>query len=49
MFTERYQDAGLPEFIDSVDPPDYHLLETLIETVGSHYTSPEPPEGEHEE
>lgn len=49
VFTERYQDAGLPEFIDSVDPPDYHLLETLIETVGSHYTSPEPPEGEHEE
>ncbi|WP_448854387.1 hypothetical protein [Corynebacterium frankenforstense] len=48
VFAERYRDAGLPEFIDSVDPPDYHLLEKLIETVGSHYTSPEPPEGEHE-
>lgn len=46
VFTSVVVDHGVSApslVVDTVDPPDFDVLETLIDGVGAHFTTPAPP------
>ncbi|MEJ5928285.1 hypothetical protein WG915_06600 [Corynebacterium sp. H128] len=52
IFNQELQQAGVtppPEFLPTVNPPDFERLEQLIEGVAAQYNSTAPPEGAPEQ
>ncbi|WP_080795075.1 hypothetical protein [Corynebacterium pacaense] len=44
LFEQAMGPLNVPSYLNSVDPPDFDVLEELIEGVSAQYNSPPPPE-----